>query len=60
MYRGTGLDRRLKLIFKSFHNNNVDHTKLYENGTDNQCTLGNININAWQINRNKKNVGERG
>ena len=27
---------------------------LYENGTGNQYTLSNININAWQIKRKKK------
>ena len=36
---------------------NVDHTKIYENGTGNQCTLSNININAWQI-KSKKCGGE--
>ena len=25
----------------------MDQTKLYENGTGNQCTLSNININTW-------------
>ena len=32
----------------------MDHTKLYENDTGNQCTLSNININAWQIKRRRK------
>ena len=35
----------------------MDHTKLFENVTGNQC---HININAWQILRKKKNVGESG
>ena len=32
----------------------------YKNGTGNQCTLSNININAWQIKRKKvkKSGGE--
>ena len=37
----------------------MDHTKAYENGTGNQCTLSNININAWQIKR-KGGGGIRG
>ena len=35
--------------------------KSYENGNYNQCTLGNININAWQIKeKKKKKCGEEG
>ena len=61
MYRGTGFDSKLKLIFKSFSITIWIMQKLYENGTGNQCTQSNININAWQIKRKKrKNVGERG
>ena len=60
MYSGTGFDSKPKLIFKSFPiTTNVDHANIYENGTGNQCTLSNININAWQIKR-RKTVGERG
>ena len=33
--------------------------KLYEKGTGNQCTLSNININAWQIKKGKC-VGDGG
>ena len=36
----------------------MDHTNIYENGTGNQFTLSNININAWQIKRRKKCGGE--
>ena len=34
--------------------------KLYVNGTGNQCTLSNININAWQIKRKRRKNGGRG
>ena len=63
MYSGTGFDSKLKLIhvFKSFPITMWIMQKLYENGTGNQCTLSNININEWQIKRKRrKNVGERG
>ena len=60
MYSGTGFDSKLKLIFKSFPLKMWIIQKLYENGTGNQCTLSDININAWQIKRKRKNVGERG
>ena len=62
MYSGTGFESKLKLIFKSFPIIMWIIQKLYENGTANQCTLSNININTWQIKRKKrrKNVGERG
>ena len=61
MYRGTGFDSKLKLIFKSFPITMWIIQKLYENGTDNQCTLSNININAWQIKRRmKKKMWGRG
>ena len=49
MYSGTGFASKLKLIFKSFPITMWIMQKLYENGTGNQCTLSNININAWQI-----------
>ena len=54
MYSGTGFDSKLKLIFKSFPITMWVIQKIYENGTGNQCTLSNININAWQIERKKK------
>ena len=61
MYSGTGFDSKLKLIFKSFPIIMWIIQKLYENATGNQCTLSNININAWQIKRKRrKNVGKRG
>ena len=41
MYSGTGFDSKPKLIFKSFPIT-MDHTKLYENGTGNQCTLSRL------------------
>ena len=48
MYNGIGFDSKLKLILKPFP------TKLYKNGIDNQCTVGNTNINAWQIKSKSK------
>ena len=61
MYSGTGFDSKLKLILKSFPVTMWIIQKLYENGTGNQCTLNNININAWRIKRKKKKkVGESG
>ena len=60
MYSGAGFDSKLKLIFKSCFITMWIIQTLYKNGTGNQCTLGNININAWQIRRKKEtNVGER-
>ena len=47
MDSGTGFDSNLKLIFKSFPITMRIIQKLYENDNCNQCTLGNININAW-------------
>ena len=46
MYSGTGFDRKLKLILKSFPITMWIIQNIYENGTGNQCTLSNININA--------------
>ena len=61
LYSSTVLDSKLKLIFKSFPITMWIMQKLYENDTGNQCTLSNININAWQIKRKRrKKVGERG
>ena len=58
MYSGTGFDSKL---IKSFPITMWIMQKLYENGTGNQCTLSNININAWQIKRKRrKTVEERG
>ena len=48
-YSGTGYDSKMELILKSFPVALWIIQKLYENGTGNQCTLSNININAWQI-----------
>ena len=60
MYSVTGFDSKLKLIFKSFPIKMWIMQKIYENGIGNQCTLSNININAWRIKRKRrKNVGER-
>ena len=60
MYSSTGFDSKLKLLFKSFPIMWIIQN-LYENGTGNQYTLSNININAWQIKRKKKTkYGERG
>ena len=60
MYSGTEFDSKLKLVFKSFFITMWIIQTLYKNGTDNQCTLSNINISAWQIKRKKgENVGER-
>ena len=55
---GTGFDSKLK----SFPITMWIIQKLYKNGSGNQCTPSDININAWQIKRRKKkkNVGERG
>ena len=61
MYSGTGFDSKLKLIFKSFPITMWIIQIFNENETGNQCSLSNININAWQIKRKKKKyVGERG
>ena len=54
MNSGTGFESKLKLILKSFPITMWIIQKLRENGIGNQCTLGNININAWQIKRMKK------
>ena len=51
MNSGTGFESKLKLILKSFPITIWIIQKLCENGIGNQCTLGNININAWQIKR---------
>ena len=53
MYSGAGFDSKLKLIFKSFFITMWIIQTLYKNDTGNQCTLCNININAWQIKRKK-------
>ena len=59
MYSDTGLDSKLKLIFKSFPITMWIMPKLY--GTGNQCTLSNITINTWQIKRKmKKKCGREG
>ena len=57
---GTGYDSELKLIFKPFPITMWIIQKLYENVTGNQCTLSNINNNAWQIERKEKICGEEG
>ena len=56
MYSVTGYDSELKLIFKPFPITMWIIQKLYENVTGNQCTLSNINNNAWQIERKEKNM----
>ena len=54
MYSGTGFDSKLKLVFKSFPITMWIIQKLYENDNGNQCTLGNININACMTDKEKK------
>ena len=62
MYSGTGFDSKLKLILKSFPVTMWTIQTLYENGTGNQCTLSNININNMvdKERKRRENAGERG
>ena len=53
MYSGSGFDSKLKLIFKLFPITMWIIQKFCENGTGNQCTISNIDVNAWQIKRKK-------